>query len=82
MAVRGLPREPGWRFVCTVHTRSVEQLGGEDDGQGGNQEAWFGPEGLHAGAGVGRLECSLNSMLEVHDESSDAVPVDCRVGWV
>ncbi len=35
MAIRGLPREPGWRFVCTVYTRSVEQLGGEDRGWGG-----------------------------------------------
>ena len=48
----------GWggRFVCTVHTRSVEQLGGEDDGQGENQGAWVGSSGLNAGAGVGRLE--------------------------
>ena len=41
MAVSGLPWELG-RLVCTVHTRSVEQFRGEDDGQGGNQGAWFG----------------------------------------
>ena len=45
----------GWKLVCTVHTGSVEQLGGEDRGQGGNQGAWFGPGGLKSRAGVGRL---------------------------
>ena len=55
MAVSGLPRELG-RFVCTVHTRSVEQLGGEDRGQGGNRGAWFAPGGLNAGAGVAAKE--------------------------
>ena len=54
MAVCDLPWELG-RLVCTVYTRSVEQLGGEDDGQGGNQGAWFGPGGLNAGAETGKL---------------------------
>ena len=52
--------------MCTVHTGSVEQLGGEDRGQGGNQGAWFGPGGLKSSAGVGRLG--------VADQISDGLP--------